>query len=283
MVYDPRQDPKYKNDRLFLSLLNRESRFNPNAVSPTGARGYAQLLKSTAADPGFGIAPNPAAIHDPEQNVAFGKSYLEAMKKRYKGDTAAALVAYNGGPGAADRWVKSGKDDKVISHESRNYYKNILKDAGEGYDFSKVKTALPKAVPASSDEDDEETTESTGFAKLKRPGKEVASVAKPIEGTTDSSSEAGDDEEEETTTKEATKVKKTKASKSKDDEDDDEDDDEEDSKSSKGSGFAFDPSDYVPKLSPYSAGPMQRPVAIQLGSPKLQVAQLQLLDDPKER
>lgn len=155
MVYDPRQDPKYANDKVFLALLKQESGFNPNAVSPTGARGYAQILQSTARDPGFGITPNIKAITDPESNVAFGHSYLEAMKKRYNGDTQAALVAYNGGPAAADRWVKSGKDDSVISKESSNYYKAILGTKSIPEAGASTKVARTKPIV---EVDDEPTT-----------------------------------------------------------------------------------------------------------------------------
>lgn len=277
MPYDPRQDPKYNKDKLLLALTHQESRFNPNAVSPTGARGLTQVLPSTARSPGFGIAPNPNALNDPEQNMAFGKSYLNAMQKRYNGDNAAALVAYNGGPGKADEWIKSGKNDKVLSKETSNYYKSVLSKAGEGFDFSKIKSAkLPSSVP-STDDEEEETEKTTGFSKLKKPGSNALVGKSGKDESTDETEEAGDEEE-----KSVAKVKKVKKSKEEDDEDDDEEDDDSTgssgSKRTKGSkhGGGLD-------LTPFTPGAQFKPVAIQLGIPKLQLAPVETLDDPRDR
>lgn len=270
MVYDPRQDPKYAHDKLLLALTHQESRFNPNAVSPTGARGLTQVLPSTARSPGFGIPANPAALSDPEQNMAFGKAYLSAMLKRYGNDKAAALVAYNGGPGKADEWVASGKNDKVLSKETSNYYKSVLGKAGEGYDFSKIKATLPKST--SSTDDEEETT---GFSKLKVPGSKPV-VAKPSEDESDA--EEADDEEKSTTPK----VAKVKASKKEDDEDDDEEDDDEGSGGGKSKGGRSIAGGAL-ELKQFTPGPMFKPVAVQLGVPKLQIAALETLDDPRDR
>lgn len=190
MVYDPRQDPKYANDKLFLALLNRESRFRHDAVSPTGAVGYAQILPSTARDPGFGLKADPSVLTNPERNVAFGKGYLDAMIRRYKGDTAAGLVAYNAGPKAADRWVANNKNDAVIPAEARKYYKNILSDAGQG--VPKVKSVVEKP-----DYQPQFTT------KMKEAAGEKPITVKPVEDT-DKVKPNGADTGETTTTEKET-------------------------------------------------------------------------------
>lgn len=276
MPFDPRTDPRYKNDKLLLALTHQESRFNPNAVSPTGARGLTQVLPSTARSPGFGITPSTAALSDPEANMAFGKAYLNAMQKRYKGDNAAALVAYNGGPGKADAWVKSGKNDKVLSKETSNYYKSVLGKAGESYDFSKIKLPAPKGS-TNVDDDTDDIEETTGFAKLKTPG--TKNAAKPVEDSTDDSDE---EDKTETTEKATPKVKKAKASKEKNDEDDD---DEDDAKGGKGleTDFSFDADKSVPKLRAFESGPAFKPVRVALGTPKLEITPLEMLDDPRSR
>ncbi len=77
---------------LFVRQINEESGFNPNAVSPAGAIGIAQFMPRTAA--GLGINPwNPySALQGAARLMA---SYL----KRYGGDYAKALAAYNAGSG----------------------------------------------------------------------------------------------------------------------------------------------------------------------------------------
>jgi soluble lytic murein transglycosylase-like protein len=82
---------------LVAAVAWRESRFNPAARSPKGARGVMQLMPATARSLGV----DPA---DPVANVAGGTAYLSAMMARYDGDVVKSLAAYNAGPGAVDRW-----------------------------------------------------------------------------------------------------------------------------------------------------------------------------------
>ena len=76
---------------LFERLVQQESGFNPQARSPVGAIGLAQLMPGTASDLGV----DPA---DPEQNLRGGARYLKTQMDTF-GDTNLALAAYNAGPG----------------------------------------------------------------------------------------------------------------------------------------------------------------------------------------
>lgn len=98
---------------LFVKLLDYETRqhrkdgywvgsWNPNIKSPAGAVGIAQIMPATGRRPGFGIR-GVSDRTDPYESIRFGADYLAAMMKRYGGDTARAVAAYNGGPGVADR------------------------------------------------------------------------------------------------------------------------------------------------------------------------------------
>ncbi|MCB1344106.1 MAG: lytic transglycosylase domain-containing protein [Rhodobacter sp.] len=82
-------------EELFLRLVHQESRWNPQAVSPAGARGLAQLMPDTAAR--LGVNPD-----DPRQNLEGGARYLRMMYERF-GDWRLALAAYNAGPGAVEQ------------------------------------------------------------------------------------------------------------------------------------------------------------------------------------
>lgn len=88
-------------------VVYQESRGNPNAVSPKGAKGRMQVMDATNRDPGFGVKPAQDDSQGERERV--GQEYLLAMVKRYPGRADLALAAYNAGPGRADKWARQGK------------------------------------------------------------------------------------------------------------------------------------------------------------------------------
>lgn len=83
---------------LLASIVMAESGGQATAVSRTGARGLMQLMPGTARE------MNVADSFAPQQNIAGGTQYLDAMLTRYHDDLALAVAAYNAGPGAVDRY-----------------------------------------------------------------------------------------------------------------------------------------------------------------------------------
>lgn len=77
---------------LVVSLIRAESGFNPNAVSPKGAKGLMQLMPQTAAQLGV---DDPL---DPSANVEGGTRYFKTLLGLYNNDLVKALAAYNAGP-----------------------------------------------------------------------------------------------------------------------------------------------------------------------------------------
>lgn len=74
----------------------QESRLNPKALSSKGAIGVMQLMPSTAKL--LGVDP-----FDTESNISGGARMMAGLLKKYHGNTANALAAYNAGEGAVDR------------------------------------------------------------------------------------------------------------------------------------------------------------------------------------
>jgi len=108
---------KYGIDpEMFLRLIQQESSFRPDVVSPKGAIGLGQLMPATAKE--LGVDPT-----DPMQNLEGSARYLSQQLKRF-GSPDLALAAYNAGP---TRVAKLGRVPNIA--ETQNYVKTIL---GEG-------------------------------------------------------------------------------------------------------------------------------------------------------
>lgn len=99
---------------VFVNQIRAESGFNPNAVSPAGARGIAQIMPATAR--GWGVNPD-----DPVAALDAAAKNMARYVKSYGGDYRKALAAYNAGPGAVQKYggVPPYK-------ETQNYIKKIL-------------------------------------------------------------------------------------------------------------------------------------------------------------
>ncbi|WP_114312823.1 transglycosylase SLT domain-containing protein [Thermus caldifontis] len=95
---------------LLYALLHVESRFDPLAVSPTGALGLGQFLRSTWADVARMLGEDPANPFDPEASIRYAARYLRWLLDRcaaYGGlqQVACAVTAYNGGIGYTLRGI----------------------------------------------------------------------------------------------------------------------------------------------------------------------------------
>lgn len=124
-----------KIENLISEILYRESRGRDFAedgtplTSPKGARYAMQVMPDTARDPGFGVTP--AKDDSPEEYNRVGREYAKAMYDRYGGDERAVMVAYNAGPGVADKWLESGKRMDVLPKETREYIAGVGQEAPE--------------------------------------------------------------------------------------------------------------------------------------------------------
>jgi soluble lytic murein transglycosylase-like protein len=102
---------------LVRAVMQVESAFNPNAISPKGAMGLMQLMPATMQQYGVRNAFNPA------ENVRAGVAYLRALLDRYSNNEELALAAYNAGPGAVDKYGQTIPPYR----ETQNYVAKINK------------------------------------------------------------------------------------------------------------------------------------------------------------
>ena len=81
---------------LVLGVIDVESRFNPSASSPVGARGLMQVMPFWAKTIGDG---NAKSLYHMRINVRFGCVILRHYLDRENGDVVRALARYNGSLG----------------------------------------------------------------------------------------------------------------------------------------------------------------------------------------
>ena len=114
-----------------LSVAKQESGFNPLARSPANARGFMQILPSTAAN--YNVK-SESYLYDLETNIEVGSEILsDLMKKQSRMDFA--LAAYNAGPNKVEEWKKryNTQDpmlfiDLIPYSETRGYVAKVLRN-----------------------------------------------------------------------------------------------------------------------------------------------------------
>jgi hypothetical protein len=109
---------RHRLDGLLLAaLVEAESSFLPDAVSPVGAVGLTQVMPSTARWLG-----RAGDLEDPDDNLEAGAAYLSRLLTRFDGDIPMALAAYNAGPGAVSRY-----GGVPPYRETRAYVRKVLR------------------------------------------------------------------------------------------------------------------------------------------------------------
>jgi soluble lytic murein transglycosylase-like protein len=101
---------------IIRAIMETESAFNPTALSRAGAIGLMQLMPMTARELGV----NPFL---PEQNIEGGVRYFSQLLKMFGSNLELALVAYNGGPGYAQRYARG---QAALYGETRDYVRKVL-------------------------------------------------------------------------------------------------------------------------------------------------------------
>ena len=119
-----------------MSVIRIESRFDPLAVSRTGAKGLMQIMPSTEKEIGerLGFSVNPASSSfRPELNIRMGAYYLWKQLEAFGWQPEIALAAYNAGPGNVKRWLRRwGMVDPELFvefiefPETREFVKRVL-------------------------------------------------------------------------------------------------------------------------------------------------------------
>jgi soluble lytic murein transglycosylase len=122
---------------LLVAIVRQESVFDPQALSPAGARGLAQLLPGTAAFTarGLDVSFDTEWITVPDLNLHLGAAHFAELLRRFGGRVEAAVAAYNAGSLPVVRWLgRPGAEDPdrfielIPYQETRGYVRSVLRN-----------------------------------------------------------------------------------------------------------------------------------------------------------
>src|SRR6266481_2996166 len=122
--------------RLVLAIMKQESRFKPNAKSPSAARGLLQLTIDAAQKyaPRSGIKQvTEDSLYRPEVAIPIGCEYLGELSRMFAGLPEAIAASYNGGEDNVARWLaRSNQNDEGVFaaevgfSESKDYVFKVM-------------------------------------------------------------------------------------------------------------------------------------------------------------
>lgn len=115
---------------LIQRVKQQESGGDQSAVSSAGAVGIMQVMPDTGPEAATlaGLPWDPVAFHnDAAYNELLGIAYLSEQLRKYDGDVAKALAAYNAGPGRVDEALASGDEMWLASlpAETQDYVSKV--------------------------------------------------------------------------------------------------------------------------------------------------------------
>lgn len=119
---------------LLTALIEVESSWNPEAVSPKGARGLTQLMPETARRE-FGLE-DPDKLFDPETNLRLGTAHLRELFERFC-TPRLTLWAWHAGTRRVDPWA-----DRITPASSRRFVRRVL----AGYPRTEPESVRPAHV-----------------------------------------------------------------------------------------------------------------------------------------
>ena len=94
------------NPLLAISVMRKESTFDPKIDSRVGALGLMQVLPSTAQWVAQKMELTEYDLLKPEDNIKIGTWYLAHNHQRYENNSLLAIASYNAGTGNVNQWVK---------------------------------------------------------------------------------------------------------------------------------------------------------------------------------
>jgi soluble lytic murein transglycosylase len=128
---------------LLMALILTESSFDPQAVSPVGARGLTQIMPETFEwlQSKTGESLPPESLFEPETSLRYGALLLRLLLDEFTLPET-ALAAYHAGRGRVNQWLRDpaiSPDARTLanipSNDTRHYVNKFMKAYGKYDEF----------------------------------------------------------------------------------------------------------------------------------------------------
>lgn len=121
------------NPLLIISVMRKESTFDPKIDSRVGAIGLMQIVPPTAEWVAEQIGLADYSLTEPEDNIAIGTWYLAHNHHRYEQNSLLAIASYNAGTGNVNQWLQRydiNDPDRFIEQipyaETKDYVEGVF-------------------------------------------------------------------------------------------------------------------------------------------------------------
>ncbi|MGL5796175.1 MAG: transglycosylase SLT domain-containing protein [Waterburya sp.] len=121
------------NPLLVLSVMRKESTFNPEVDSVVGAVGLMQIVPPTAQWVAQQTQLSDYSLSNPEDNIKIGTWYLRHNHQRYHDNSLLAVASYNAGTGNVNDWLTQydiNDPDQFVEHipfaETKDYVEGVF-------------------------------------------------------------------------------------------------------------------------------------------------------------
>lgn len=120
---------------LLWAIMQKESLYQPLAVSVSDAMGLMQVVPQTALaiSRSRNLYYRDGMLFEPEVALDYGAWYLAELLKKYDGQYPLAIAAYNAGPVAMDDWVARNGGlpmdefvEEIPFDQARDYVKSVF-------------------------------------------------------------------------------------------------------------------------------------------------------------
>lgn len=124
-------------DHYLLSIMRKESGFDPHVVSYADAQGLLQMIPATSlrVSKELGVPYDPGKLYEPDYNIQLGSWYIGRLLQKFKGQIPFGAGSFNSGPRPVMKWLDQYGDrevDELVElvpfTQTREYMKKVTEN-----------------------------------------------------------------------------------------------------------------------------------------------------------